>query len=335
MKNSEFFSANGISQVTSCEVCEKGPIWYLTASSAKRDFENSNIVYRNVTVRFKDLPVAYIPYLRMPDPSVDRAQGFLVPEAVLTSNLATGLKLPYFVPTGISSDILITPYLSSKTNTIEYRYRKKFRKGDLTIKGAISDDDLMVNNLRYFSQLTGHFELGYGIDLNLNVGKVGDTSYLGDYVYSEESDFNSEISLGKTIVEKQQFFDGNLTYLREKEKGNSLDEYYAFSGTYLKSIDPHILPGKLRYSANLNSSFNIINDNSISRPPSSAQVGLNYKQINTLGQMEFSTGVFGNLNSFVNSADAGTTNEEFSVQYGISTLISVPYFQQSKGKYAF
>ena len=81
-----------------------------------------------------------------------------------------------------------------------------------------------------------------------------------------------------------------MTYLREKEKGNSLDEYYAFSGTYLKSIDPHILLEKLRYSANLNSSFNIINDNSISRPPSSAQVGLNYKQINTLGQMEFSTG---------------------------------------------
>ena len=50
----------------------------------------------------------------MPDPSVDRAS-FLVPEAVLTSNLASGLKLPYFIPMGISSDILITPYFSSKT----------------------------------------------------------------------------------------------------------------------------------------------------------------------------------------------------------------------------
>ena len=50
--------------------------WYLTASSAKRDFENLNIVYRDVTVRVKGLPIAYVPYLRMPDPSVDRAQGF-------------------------------------------------------------------------------------------------------------------------------------------------------------------------------------------------------------------------------------------------------------------
>ena len=47
---------------------------------------------------------------------------------------------------------------------------------------------------------------------------LGDPSYLGDYVYSEESEFNSEISLRKTIVEKQQFFDGDLSYLREKSR---------------------------------------------------------------------------------------------------------------------
>ena len=73
----------------------------------------------------------------MPDPSVDRARGFLVPETVVISNLASGLKLPYFVPMGISSDMLITPYFSSKTKTIEYRYRKKFITGDLMITGVL------------------------------------------------------------------------------------------------------------------------------------------------------------------------------------------------------
>ena len=222
--------------MTSCDECEgKEPNWYLSASSANRDSENSNIVYKDVTVRVKGLPIAYIPYLRMPDPSVNRARGFLVPEAVLTSNLASGLKLPYFIPLGLSSDLLVTPYVSSKTKTLEYRYRKKFRKGELSVNGAFSNDDLVHNDLRYFSRLVGNFQLGYGIDLNFNLGKVGDTSYLGDYVYSKESDFNSEISLGKTIVEKQQFFDGSLSYLREKEQGNSLNEYYSLSGSYIKT----------------------------------------------------------------------------------------------------
>ena len=115
VQGGQISSATGISRLTSCKECmgEK-PNWYLSASSAKRDIENSNIVYKDVTVRVKGLPIAYIPYLRMPDPSVDRAIGFLVPEAVLTSNLASGLKLPYFIPLGLSSDLLLTPYFHLK-----------------------------------------------------------------------------------------------------------------------------------------------------------------------------------------------------------------------------
>ena len=117
-------------------------------------------------MRVKGLPIAYLPYLRMPDPSVDRARGFLVPEAVLTSNLASGLKLPYFIPLGISSDLLITPYFSSKTKTLEYRYRNKFRKGELTVKGAFSDDDLVNKDFRYFRNWSE------------NINWVGSTSIL-------------------------------------------------------------------------------------------------------------------------------------------------------------
>ena len=127
LENGEISSANGISRVTSCDECEgKKPNWYLAASSAERDFENSNVIYKNVSVWAKGLPVAYIPYLRTPDPSVDRARGFLVPEVVLTSNLATGLKLPYFIPMGMSSDVLITPYFSSKTNTLSIVIERNF-----------------------------------------------------------------------------------------------------------------------------------------------------------------------------------------------------------------
>ncbi len=333
LQDGQISSVSEIYRVTSCDECEgKEPNWYLSASSAKRDSENSNIVYKDVTVRVKGVPIGYIPYLRMPDPSVDRARGFLVPEAVLTSNLASGLKLPYFIPLGLSSDLLITPYFSSKTKTLEYRYRKKFVNGDMTVTGAFSKDDLVNNDLRYFSQVVGNYKLGYGIDLNFNVGKVGDPSYLGDYVYSEDSEFNSEISLGKTIVEKQQFFDGDLSYLREKEQDNSLNEYYSFSGSYIKDISSGNLPGKLRLTANLNSAVNVNDDNSFSRPPSSAQLGITYNQENLLGPLKFTNDLYSKYNSFVNSADAGTTNEEFSFQYGVSTLISAPLYFRGKGK---
>ena len=135
LKDGEIFVATGISRVTSCDECEgKEPKWYLSASSAKRDTDNLNVIYYDVTVRVKGLPIAYIPYLRMPDPSVDRARGFS-PRTVLTSNLGSGLKIPYFIPMGISSDVLITPYFSHKTRTLEYRYRKKFQNGGFAVNG--------------------------------------------------------------------------------------------------------------------------------------------------------------------------------------------------------
>ena len=69
----------------------------------------------------------------------------------------------------------------------------------MTVAGAFSYDDLVNNDLRYFSQLVGNYQLGYGIDLNFNVGTVGDASYLGDYVYSEESEFNSKFPYEKRL----------------------------------------------------------------------------------------------------------------------------------------
>ena len=174
--------------------------------------------------------------------------------------------------------------------------------------------------------MIGSFKLVYGLDLNFNAGKVSDTSYLGDYVYSEESDLNSEISLGRTIIEKQQFLDGSLSYFRKKEQGNSLNEYYSLSGSYVKDIFPSELRGKLRVSANLNSSVNVNDDNSVSRPPSSAQIGVRYNQRDFLGPALVSSKLFTEFNSFVNSADVGTTNEEFSFQYGVSTIFSAPRF---------
>ncbi len=332
LKDGEIFGASGISQVTSCEKCEgKTPNWYLTASSAKRDVINSNIVYRNVTVRIKGLTVFYLPYLRMPDPSIDRAVGFLVPETSITSNLATGIKLPYFIPIGSSRDILITPYLSSKTKTLEYRYQQKFRNGDLTLKGAFSSDDLIVNKSRYFSRAFGSLQLGFGLNLNFDAGKVGDNSYLGDYSYSEESDLKTKITLEKMIVEKQQFFEGNLSYNRQRNKGSSLSEYYSLSGSYTKILSQIDLPGNLKLLANVNSAINVNDDNNFSRPPSSTQVGLHYAQENFSNGMHFSSSLFATLNSFVNSADTGETNEEVSVQYGASTLISTPFINARNG----
>ena len=48
-----------------------------------------------------------------------------------------------------------------------------------------------------------------------------------------------------------------------------------------------------------------------------------------------SSNFFGKFNSFVNSANSGTTNEEFSFKYGALTSISAPRFINGNGKILF
>ena len=57
LKDGQISSVSEISRVTSCDECDgKQPNWYLSASSAKEN-ENYNIIYKDVTVRVKGLPL--------------------------------------------------------------------------------------------------------------------------------------------------------------------------------------------------------------------------------------------------------------------------------------
>ena len=96
------------------------------------------------------------------------------------------MKLPYFIPIGHSRDLLLTPYISPKTKTIEYRYRQKFSNGDLTIKGALSQDEISNKDIRSYYEASGNFELAYGLKLEIDAGQTNDNTYLGDYSYAFE-----------------------------------------------------------------------------------------------------------------------------------------------------
>ena len=148
------------------------------------------------------------PYLRLPDPSVERARGFRIPQALISSQLGTGLKLPYFIPMGRSRDLLIVPFVSPSTKTLGYRYREKFLTGDLILRGAFSKDDITQESSRFFYQAEGNFSLNYGLGLKFDFGQVSD-SYLGDYSYSSEKNFDPKLQLKKhTLTDKDFSTDG-------------------------------------------------------------------------------------------------------------------------------
>lgn len=184
---------------TSCRVCNSDapPIWQIRARRAVHDREEKQIYFDNAQLRVLDVPIFWLPRLRLPDPTLDRATGFLIPSLNQDSQLGTGVRIPYFIRLGDHRDLTLTPFLSDNSRTLEFRYRQAFRRGDLSINGAISRDE-MVDDTRGYVFARGGFDLPRDFRLSFDLEATTDRAYLEVYNYSWKDRLDSAISLSRT-----------------------------------------------------------------------------------------------------------------------------------------
>ncbi len=186
---------------SSCKVCKGNPtpLWELRASRVIHDEELRQLTFDNAQLRLAGVPVFYIPRLRMPDPTQDRATGFLMPSIRTTSKIGTGLKLPYFITLGRSADVTLTPYFTTGgSHTVELRYRRVFANGDLTVSGALTDDQVLPGKTRGYLFIDGTFKLPMSFGLTIKGQTVTDPAYLLDYGIANLDRLDSRIEASRT-----------------------------------------------------------------------------------------------------------------------------------------
>jgi LPS-assembly protein len=206
---------------SSCQVCadDPTPLWEIRASGVVHDQIEQQLYFENAQLRVGGIPVFYVPRLRLPDPTLERARGFLVPDVRTTTDLGVGVIIPYFIPIGASADVTIAPYLASGTTTLEGRYRQELSFGTVAGEGAFTlDDDILGGQNRWFVFADGRFDLPYDFRLTFGIQAVSDPTYLLDYDYSDTDRLQSSIVIGR--VRDQSFTTGGLirySTLREAE----------------------------------------------------------------------------------------------------------------------
>ena len=208
---------------SSCQVCPgRAPLWEIRAEQVIHDEAAEQLYFENARFLVRGVPILWIPRMRLPDPTNARATGLLIPRIRTTDELGIGLKLPYFIELGPSRDLTLTPYLSSRTRTLEARYRQAFLNGDIEVGGAVTDDDLLPE-ARGFVTMQGHFDLGDRLDLLFYGTAVSDKDYLLDYGYGDEDRLESSVRLSR--VGETTLFAADLTHyrsLREDEREGPL-----------------------------------------------------------------------------------------------------------------
>lgn len=248
---------------TSCKICgdDSPPIWQIRAKEVVHDTETRQLYFTDAQFLVLDIPIAVVPRLRMPDPSLKRSSGFLVPSGRSNTLLGIGIKVPYFLTLGDHRDVTVTPYLSSETTTLEYTYRQKFVDGDLTAQGAFSRDALSPGFTRYYVFANGNTSLPLGYRLSYDIEATSDTSYLLDYGYSGKDRLDSAISA--TRVERNLAIQGDFIHfqtLRETEQ-NATQPTVLLETTYQKRFPNAIWGGEIRLNGEAHAHYRYSNEN--------------------------------------------------------------------------
>lgn len=239
---------------SSCEVCAARPVplWQIRAKRVVHDDLEKQIYFDHAFFDVYGVPVFYVPQLRMPDPTVKRATGFLTPEIRSSDDLGEGIKLPYFIALGDHKDLTVTPYVATDyTATLELRYRQAFRTGSIELNGAVSQDSILEDELRGYFFAEGDFELPQDFELSFHIETTSDDDYLRDYDYSSNDRLDSALNISR--IRRDRYFDGRVIVYESlrSEESNLTQPFRVSDLTWNQTIQPAIIGGELNFGLDL------------------------------------------------------------------------------------
>ncbi len=211
---------------SSCEVCAARPIpvWQVRAQQVIRDNENKQIHFRNATFEVLGLPIFFLPYMRIPDPSVTRASGFLRPSILSSEYFGDAIKLPYFLVISDYADATFTPTLTfSGAKVVDAQYRQRFKNGGFNTFAALAVADESGDFGRGFFAIDGSFDIFDDMTLAFSATAPSDDGFLRQYNYDDTDRLVSEVSVSR--YRDHSYFalaTAIMTSLRDDEDDNTI-----------------------------------------------------------------------------------------------------------------
>ncbi|GAB4195983.1 MAG: LPS-assembly protein LptD [Wenzhouxiangellaceae bacterium] len=157
------------------------PDWELGATTVKLDREKGVGTARNATLKFKGIPLLYLPWLSFP---LDdrRKSGFLYPTFSTTSDNGLDFAWPFYWNIAPHMDATIAPrFVSNRGPAVggEYRFMSR-RAGGIFEAEYLPDDDLFGADRNRWSARLG-YQIARRWRADLNASRVSDRDYFLDF----------------------------------------------------------------------------------------------------------------------------------------------------------
>ncbi|MTI05402.1 LPS-assembly protein LptD [Roseibium denhamense] len=116
---------------------DKPPLWRVRAEKIIHNQQEKVIRFENAAFEVYGKPIAYLPYLSMPDPTIKRKSGFLMPSGIVSDKLGYGVTVPYYWALSPYYDVtaVMTP-LTNQGLFGDVEYRHSFQYGEIKLAAA-------------------------------------------------------------------------------------------------------------------------------------------------------------------------------------------------------
>ncbi len=190
---------------TACKNCETRsgkPLWQLVTDRTVHDQVEHTLTHTNPRLQISGVTVAAFPYLKLPDPSVKRRTGFLIPSIRNTDYTGYGVIIPYYWAPAPNYDLTLKPWLTTNQGPIadvEWRHRLKTGSYSVNAYGVYQWDkqNLKGDDKRFRGALEtkGRFALNEDWDYGWNGTAITDKTFLRRYGFDNKNISQNDIFL--------------------------------------------------------------------------------------------------------------------------------------------
>jgi LPS-assembly protein len=169
---------------TSCPVGNED--WSLSASKISLDTKGQEGVARNVTMRFKDVPIFYTPYISFPLGD-ERKSGVLFPSFGHSGSNGFDAEVPYYFNLAPNYDLTLTPgVLTARGVQLaeDFRYLTANSRGQFD--ATFLPNDKQQHDDRSYLRLTDVTDIRPGLRFATDIASVSDSNYFQSFAVGTE-----------------------------------------------------------------------------------------------------------------------------------------------------
>jgi LPS-assembly protein len=255
---------------TACMACSqegRAPLWQVKARRVVQNGVTHTVRLEHARFELFGLPIAYVPWIEVPDNTVKRKSGFLFPSVSVSQHLGVGVKVPYYYVISPSMDATVsaTGY-TGQGLLLEGEFRQRFENGTHVLRVAgISQMDPgsftagtsdAEHKTRGMISSKADFKINPRWTFGWDVTAQSDNNFSRTYGLEGLSQSTHTNDIYLTGLGKRNYFDMRAFYYDIQDADNNSTAEKQQAVVY-PSIDYHYVDPKSVYGGELSATMNL------------------------------------------------------------------------------